>query len=148
MLRELITFEVEGQVFGLDIMAIREIRAWSPTTRLPRVPHYVAGVVNLRGTVLPVVDLAARLGWRATEATPRHAIIVTQQGAQISGWIVDSVSDIVTIDSEALQPPPPTSAGDTVVPFLEGLAAIEDRMVMVLNLAALSDGAQIQPARR
>lgn len=146
MLRELITFEVEGQVFGLDIMAIREIRAWSPTTRLPRVPSYVAGVVNLRGTVLPVIDLAARLGWRATEATPRHAIIVTQQGAQISGWIVDSVSDIVTLDSEALQPPPPTSAGDTVVPFLEGLAAIEDRMVMVLNLAALSDGAQIAEA--
>ncbi|CAM4156682.1 Purine-binding chemotaxis protein CheW [Novosphingobium lubricantis] len=146
MLRELITFEVEGQVFGLDIMAIREIRAWSPTTRLPRVPSYVAGVVNLRGTVLPVIDLAARLGWRPTEASPRHAIIVTQQGAQISGWIVDSVSDIVTLDSADLQPPPPTAAGDTVVPFLEGLAAIEDRMVMVLNLAALSDGGQIAEA--
>lgn len=146
MLRELITFEVEGQVFGLDIMAIREIRAWSPTTRLPRVPHYVAGVVNLRGTVLPVIDLAARLGWRATEATPRHAIIVTQQGAQVSGWIVDSVSDIVTLNADALQPPPPTSSGDTVVPFLEGLAAIEDRMVMVLNLAALTDGAQVAEA--
>lgn len=146
MLRELITFEVEGQVFGLDIMAIREIRAWSPTTRLPRVPSYVAGVVNLRGTVLPVIDLAARLGWRPTEASPRHAIIVTQQGAQISGWIVDSVSDIVTLDSADLQPPPPTATGDTVVPFLEGLAAIEDRMVMVLNLAALSDGGQIAEA--
>lgn len=146
MLRELITFEVEGQVFGLDIMAIREIRAWSPTTRLPRVPSYVAGVVNLRGTVLPVIDLAARLGWHATEPTPRHAIIVTQQGAQISGWIVDAVSDIVTLASDALQPPPPTSSGDTVVPFLEGLAAIEDRMVMVLNLAALSDGAEIAEA--
>jgi hypothetical protein len=59
MLRELITFQVEGQYFALDIMAIREIRAWTPATRLPRVPHYVAGVVNLRGTVLPVVDLAA-----------------------------------------------------------------------------------------
>ena len=146
MLRELITFEVEGQVFGLDIMAIREIRAWSPTTRLPRVPSYVAGVVNLRGTVLPVIDLGARLGWRETEATPRHAIIVTQQGAQISGWIVDSVSDIVTVPDNTLQPPPPTSTGDTVVPFLEGLAAIEDRMVMVLNLAALLGGAQIAEA--
>ncbi len=146
MLRELITFEVEGQVFGLDIMAIREIRAWSPTTRLPRVPSYVAGVVNLRGTVLPVIDLGARLGWRATEATPRHAIIVTQQGAQISGWIVDSVSDIVTVPDNTLQPPPPTSTGDTVVPFLEGLAAIEDRMVMVLNLAALLEAAQIAEA--
>jgi purine-binding chemotaxis protein CheW len=142
MLRELITFEVEGQVFGLNIMSIREIRAWTPTTRLPRVPHYVAGVVNLRGTVLPVIDLAARLGWRATEPTPRHAIIVTQFGAQIGGWIVDSVSDIVTVPENALQPPPPSAGHDTVVPFLEGLAAIEDRMVMVLNLSALTDGAQ------
>ncbi|WP_408586740.1 chemotaxis protein CheW [Novosphingobium sp.] len=146
MIRELITFEVEGQVFGLDIMSIREIRAWTPTTRLPRVPHYVAGVVNLRGTVLPVVDLAARLGWSATEPTPRHAIIVTQLGAQVGGWIVDSVSDIVTVPSEAMQPPPPTAGNDTVVPFLEGLAAIEDQMVMVLNLQALSDGNHLAEA--
>lgn len=62
MQREYITFEVGGQLFGIDIMAIREIRAWTPVTKLSRVPHYVAGVVNLRGTVLPVVDLAARLG--------------------------------------------------------------------------------------
>jgi purine-binding chemotaxis protein CheW len=70
MQRELITFEVGGQVFGLDIMAIREIRAWTPATRLPRVPHYVAGVVNLRGTVLPVIDLAARLGWEPPSRPP------------------------------------------------------------------------------
>ena len=137
MHRELITFEVAGQLFGMDIMAIREIRAWTPTTRLPRVPHYVAGVVNLRGTVLPVIDLAARLGWPATEPTPRHAIIVTQLGSQTNGMIVDGVSDIVTIQQEALQAPPATS-GDAIVTFLEGLAAIEDRMVMVLNLNALA----------
>ena len=146
MIRELITFEVEGQVFGLDIMSIREIRAWTPTTRLPRVPHYVAGVVNLRGTVLPVVDLAARLGWHATEPTPRHAIIVTQLGAQVGGWIVDSVSDIVTVPDQTLQAPPPGVGNDSVVPFLEGLAAIEDKMVMVLNLFALSDGAHLAAA--
>ena len=146
MIRELITFEVEGQVFGLDIMSIREIRAWTPTTRLPRVPHYVAGVVNLRGTVLPVVDLAARLGWHATEPTPRHAIIVTQLGAQVGGWIVDSVSDIVTVPDQTLQAPPPGVGNDSVVPFLEGLAAIEDKMVMVLNLLALSDGSQFAAA--
>jgi purine-binding chemotaxis protein CheW len=134
--RELITFEVEGQLFGIDIMAIREIRAWTPVTRLPRVPHYVAGVVNLRGTVLPVVDLAARLGWSPTEASPRHAIIVIQTEGQARGFIVDSVSDIVTIPQDAMQPPPATS-DVAIVPFLEGLAAIGDRMVMVLNLNAL-----------
>jgi len=137
MQRELITFEVSGQIFALDIMAIREIRAWSPVTPMPSVPHYVAGVVNLRGTVLPVIDLAARLGWPATEATPRHAIIVCQVSGQAQGLIVDSVSDIVTFDSESLQAPPSTGK-DSVVPFLEGLTAIEEQMVMILDLQALS----------
>ena len=145
MHRELITFEVEDQIFGIDIMAVREIRAWTPVTRLPHVPHYVAGVVNLRGTVLPVVDLAARLGWRATEATPRHAIIVAQIDGQARGFIVDSVSDIVTFDAEALQPAP-TTAGDCIEPFIEGLAAIDDRMVMVLNLEALGEPGEMARA--
>ena len=145
MHRQLITFEVENQVFGLDIMASREIRAWTPTTRLPHGPSYGAGVVNLRGTVLPVVDLAARLGWRATEPTSRHVIIVTEVESQFRGLIVDSVSDIVTIPVDALQPPPAT-AGDSVVPFLEGLAAIEDRMVMVIDLPKLTDNAAIAAA--
>ncbi|MDE8654424.1 chemotaxis protein CheW [Novosphingobium album (ex Liu et al. 2023)] len=142
MHRELITFEVSGQIFALDIMAIREIRAWTPVTPMPRVPHYVAGVVNLRGTVLPVIDLAARLGWGATEATPRHAIIVCQVHGQAQGLIVDSVSDIVTMQSENLQAPP-TAGQDEVVPFIEGLAAIEDRMVMVLDLPALSSSGDV-----
>ncbi|MFM5894659.1 MAG: chemotaxis protein CheW [Novosphingobium sp.] len=143
--REFITFEVGGQLFGLDIMAIREIRAWTPVTKLPRVPHYVAGVVNLRGTVLPVVDLAARLGWHETEATPRHAIIVTQVGGQARGLIVDTVSDIVTIAADALQAPPTTSI-DGVVPFIEGLAAIDDQMVMVLDLDKLSADVMVPEA--
>ena len=145
MQRELITFEVCGQHFALEIMAIREIRAWTPATRLPRVPAHIAGVVNLRGTVLPVMDLAARLGWQATEATPRHAIIVTQLEGQACGLIVDSVSDIVTLDADSLQPPPAT-ADDAIAPFLEGLAAIEDRMVMVLDLTALMGNERMENA--
>ena len=145
MARQLITFHLGTQSFGLDIMAIREIRAWTPVTRLPRVPHYVAGVVNLRGTVLPVIDLAARLGWESTEPTPRHAIIVTQLGGQACGLIVDSVSDIVTLSSGQLQPPPST-ANDSIITFLEGLAAIDDRMVMVLALGALGDSAEFGEA--
>ena len=114
-----------------------------------RVPHYVAGVVNLRGTVLPVIDLAARLGWKATEPSPRHAIIVTQMEGQACGLIVDAVSDIVTLPADALQPPPATaalSAQDAVTPFLEGLAAIGDTMVQVLNLASLGDSAKLAEA--
>lgn len=136
MQMELITCEVAGQLFGLDIMAVREIRAWTPATPLPQVPDFVAGVVNLRGTVLPVVDLAARLGWAATEATPRHAIIVVQLGGKTMGLIVDSVSDIVTLPKDSLQQPP-ASGDDDVVRFLQGLAALGERMVMVLDLDQL-----------
>jgi purine-binding chemotaxis protein CheW len=132
-------------VFGLDIMAIREIRAWTPITRLPRVPHYVAGVVNLRGAVLPIIDLAARLGWEPTEATPRHAIVVTQTDGQARGLIVEAVRDIVTITSESLQPPP-ASADGSIVSFIEGLAATDERMVMILNLQAVSSGDQLAEA--
>ena len=112
----------------------------------PSLPALLPRHLELVEACIEVVDLAARLGWRATEPTPRHAIIVTQLGAQVGGWIVDSVSDIVTVPSDALQPPPPTAGHDTVVPFLEGLAAIEDHMVMVLNLAALSDRTQMAEA--
>ena len=96
--------------------------------------------------LIPTFLLGLDLGWRATEPTPRHAIIVTQLGAQVGGWIVDSVSDIVTVPDQTLQAPPPGVGNDSVVPFLEGLAAIEDKMVMVLNLFALSDGAQFAAA--
>ena len=75
MARQLITFQLGAQSFGLDILVIREIRAWSPTTRLPHVPSYVAGVVNLRGTVLPVVDLAARLGWERVDPIDMSSLL-------------------------------------------------------------------------
>lgn len=139
---ELITCEVAGQLFGLDIMAVREIRAWTPATPLPQVPDFVAGVVNLRGTVLPVVDLAARLGWAATEATPRHAIIVVQLGGKTMGLIVDSVSDIVTLPKDSLQQAP-ASGEEDVVRFLQGLAALGERMVMVLDLEQLGGPEQL-----
>jgi len=145
MARQLITFRLGEQSFGLDIMAIREIRAWSPATRLPHVPPYVAGVVNLRGTVLPVIDLAARLGWEPANPTDRHVIIVAQVGTQLRGLIVDAVSDIVTAQDEEMQPPPATGS-DEVVPYLEGLLALEDRMVMVLDLPGLTADAALPEA--
>ena len=136
MIRKLISFEVAGQLFGLDITAIREIRAWSPVTRMPGVPAYVAGMANLRGSILPVIDLAARLGWDHAKASERHAIIVVQIGDNSCGLIVESVSDLVQLEDSTLQPPP--GIGDAAITaFIEGLAPIDERMVMVLNLAAL-----------
>jgi len=133
---ELITFGIADQLFGIDIMTIREIRAWSPVTRLPRVPEYVAGVVNLRGAVLPVIDLSVRLGWSATECTPRNPIIVTEFEGQSRGLIVHDVNDIVSLDADDLQKPDAV-ANDYIINFVEGVAPLGDDMVMVLDLTKL-----------
>ncbi|SFP72208.1 chemotaxis protein CheW [Sphingomonas rubra] len=136
MSRQLITFQLGDQVLGVDIMAIREIRAWSPATPLPNVPSYVRGVVNLRGVVLPVLDLRRRLGWGDTDPSARHVIIVVHIGSQLQGIIVDAVNDIVTIAPDQMQPLP--DVGDAEASrFLDGLATIEQRMILVLALDRL-----------
>lgn len=133
MIRQIITFQIGEQLLGVDILAIREIRAWSQTTLLPQVPDYVRGVVNLRGTVLPVIDLSARLGWGLIQPSARHVIIVVQIGHQLHGLIVDAVNDIVALPEDRLQPAPNVNE-DSAVGFLEGLAPVDGKMVMVLSL--------------
>jgi len=138
MSRQLITFEIGDRRLGIDIMAVREIRAWSPATPLPNVPPHVRGVVNLRGVVLPVLDLRQRLGWGTTDPSTRHVIIVVRIGEQLQGIIVDAVSDIVTLLPEDIQPVP--EVGEvTATAFLEGIATIEDCLIMILGLDRLAD---------
>jgi purine-binding chemotaxis protein CheW len=138
MSRQLITFEIGDRRLGIDIMAIREIRAWSPTTPLPNVPAHVRGVVNLRGVVLPVIDLSQRLGWGTTEPSARHVIIVVRIGDQLQGIVVDAVSDIVTLGAEDCQPVP--DVGDAAAAaYLEGIATLDDRLIMILALDRLSE---------
>ena len=138
MTKQLITFEIADKRLGVDIMAIREIRAWSPATPLPNVPAHVRGVVNLRGVVLPVLDLRCRLGWGDTDPTARHVIIVVRIGEQLQGLIVDAVNDIVSVAPEAMQPLP--DMGDVEASrYLDGLATIEDRMILILALDRLVD---------
>lgn len=145
MTRQLITFQLGDQILGVDIMAIREIRAWSPATPLPNVPTYVRGVVNLRGVVLPVLDLRQRLGWGMTDPTARHVIIVVRIGDQLQGIIVDAVNDIATVKPEHMQALPDVGE-NAASAFLEGLATIEDRMIMVLALDRLMDAVPLGEA--
>ncbi|SNS99894.1 purine-binding chemotaxis protein CheW [Sphingomonas laterariae] len=137
MTRQLITFHVGSQCLGVDIMATREIRAWSPTTPIPQVPAFVRGIVNLRGMVLPVIDLSARLGWGDTEPGARHVIMVLQIGDRQYGLIVDAVNDIATIDGAAVQPPPGIS-GDGQDELLEGIVSVDGEMVLILDLERLA----------
>lgn len=137
MSRQLITFQLGDQILGVDIMAIREIRAWSPATPLPNVPAHVRGVVNLRGVVLPVLDLRHRLGWGVTDPSARHVIIVVRIGDQLQGLIVDAVNDIVEVSAEEMQPLPDMDDAPAAG-FLEGLATIDHRMILILALDRLA----------
>jgi len=131
--RELISFRIGAQEFCVDIMAVREIRGWTAATALPQSPSFVRGVINLRGAVLPIVDLAARLGFENTDASDRHVIIVAQIGAQMVGLLVDAVSDILTVTDDAIQPTPDV-ASDTAKTFVRGLLAIDGRMISLVGL--------------
>ncbi|MBW8753792.1 MAG: chemotaxis protein CheW [Sphingomonadales bacterium] len=138
MSRQLITFEIGDRRLGIDIMAVREIRAWSPATPLPNVPAHVRGVVNLRGVVLPVLDLRLRLGWGTTDPSARHVIIVVRIADQLQGIIVDAVSDIVTLLPDDIQPVPDVGEVSATA-FLEGIATIDERLIMILGLDRLAD---------
>jgi purine-binding chemotaxis protein CheW len=131
--RELISFRIGAQEFCVDIMAVREIRGWTQATALPQSPDFVRGVINLRGAVLPIVDLAARLGFESSETTARHVIIVAQIGPQLIGLLVDAVSDILTVTDDLIQPTPDV-ASDTAKTFVRGLMAIEGRMISLIGL--------------
>jgi purine-binding chemotaxis protein CheW len=131
--RELISFRVGAQEFCVDIMAVREIRGWTAATALPQSPDYVRGVINLRGAVLPIVDLASRLGFASAETTARHVIIVAQIGAQQVGLLVDAVSDILTV-TDAMVQPTPEVASDSAKAFIRGLIALDGRMISLIGL--------------
>jgi purine-binding chemotaxis protein CheW len=131
--RELISFRIGAQEFCVDIMEVREIRGWTPATALPQAPAFVRGVINLRGAVLPIVDLGARLGLGAADPTARHVIIVAQVQNQVVGLLVDAVSDILTVTDDMIQPTPDV-ASEMVRTFVRGLLAIEGRMVSFISL--------------
>jgi len=134
--RELIAFAVGKQEFCIDVMAVREIRGWTPATVLPHSQPFVRGVINLRGAVLPIMDLAVRLGFPPAEAMGRHVIIVVQVGSQIVGLLVDAVSDILTVsDTEILSPP--DVASDMAKRFVSGLLAMDGRMLSILSVESV-----------
>jgi purine-binding chemotaxis protein CheW len=138
--REYITFRIGSQYFCVDIMSVREIRGWTPATALPRAPGFVRGVINLRGVVLPVIDLAERLGFTPAVPTPRHVIIVAQTGRQIVGLLVDAVSDIIAQPADKVQPTPDVGS-DTAKSFVLGVMAIDDRMVSLIALDSVMPSA-------
>lgn len=134
--RELIAFRIGEQEFCVDITTVREIRGFVPATPLPHAPAYVNGVINLRGTVLPVIDLGLRMGLSKIEPTARSVIVVARIENQLFGLLVDAVSDILTVTDEAIQPTP-NVASELAQSFVRGVIALEGRMISLIAADAI-----------
>ncbi len=135
---EIIAFRLHDQEFCVKTTSIREIRGWAPSTPIPHSPPEMVGVMNLRGTVIPIIDLAYKLGMPRTEANERSAIVVTELHEKVVGMLVDRVSDILTVNGSEIQPVPEISASfDTG--FSEGIITSDNGMICFLNLTRMFD---------
>ncbi|MDH7809478.1 MULTISPECIES: chemotaxis protein CheW [unclassified Rhizobium] len=130
---EIIAFRLHDQEFCVRTTTIREIRGWGPATSIPHAPADVIGVMNLRGTVIPIIDLANKLGMRSTDPTPRSAIVVAEVHGMAMGLVVDRVSDILTIPFSLLQPVPEISV-PSGMKYADGIIAQPEGMICFLNL--------------
>jgi purine-binding chemotaxis protein CheW len=137
---QVLTFSLGAEDFGVDILGVKEIRGWTPVTRLPHVPPHVLGVLNLRGSIVPILDLRVRFSMPAAEFTALTVIIVvavrTATTVREFGLVVDAVSDVLDIDAGNLKEPP-VLGGAATMDFIRGLAIVAERMLILLDVEAL-----------
>lgn len=144
---EFISLIVGEQSFCIEIDRIREIRRWEPITMLPHSPDFVLGVVNLRGLVIPIVDLAIKLGFGAIQPTKRNVIIITSFEGMMVGFLVDAVSEILTVVRDEVKEAPKLRTGSInhlirgVISNGESMTRVIDLDVMLENPGALNDAA-------
>ncbi|MGJ4930002.1 chemotaxis protein CheW [Bradyrhizobium sp. HKCCYLS2038] len=134
--QQFITFTLGEEEYGIDIMVVREIKGWTETTMIPNAPSHVRGVINLRGIIVPIFDLRARFGTGVTVPTNMHVVIIVAAGTRTVGLLVDTVSDIISVDPKEIREVPDMGM-PTEDQFLEGLVAIQDRMVTLVSLSGL-----------
>lgn len=131
---QLVVFELAGESYGLEISEVREIIAVPPITVIPRAPAFVEGVINLRGRVVPIVDLRGCFGLPKTERTRSTRVIVASVGEHTLGMVADAVSQVLTVDRADIEAPNPTLV-DTRTAYVKGIAKADGRMIVWADLA-------------
>lgn len=135
-MNQFLTFRLGEEEYGIDILKVQEIRGYSAITHIPNAPPHVKGIINLRGTVVPVVDLRAKFSMDAVEYTKFTVIVVAMVGEKIAGLIVDAVSDVLNIAANDVRPAPDLGARcDTR--FIRGVASISSRLAVLLEIDRL-----------
>jgi len=135
-----LSFTLDNEEYGVDILRVQEIRSWEPVSRIPNVPHYEKGVVNLRGSIVPIIDLREKLGIKFTDYTLLTVVVVLQTNdnnkTRTMGVVVDSVSDVINLDKTKIQDAPDFGA-KVSNEFINGLVSVNDRMVILLDVDKL-----------
>ena len=138
-----LTFKIGAEEYGLEILKVQEIIKMMDITKVPRVPEFVRGVINLRGKVIPIVDLRKRFGLSSREHDKHTRIIVIEINNMIVGFVVDSVSEVLRIPASTVEPPPPVVAG-LESEYISGVGKLEDRLLILLDLDRLLSRADIE----
>jgi purine-binding chemotaxis protein CheW len=133
---ELLSVRIGAQEFAMDIRSIREIRGWSASTHLPHAPSYIKGMINLRGTVLVVIDLAERLGLPPQEPNAASVVVVVEDGDKTAGLLVDAVCDIITVTDDMRQAIPETGSKGPRE-FIKGLIMLDSRIISTVSIPAI-----------
>ena len=135
-LMQLVTFSIGEEEFGVDILKVQEIIRMMEITRVPRAPEFVEGVINLRGKVIPIIDLRRRFGLEARSHDKNTRIIVIEINGMIVGFVVDSVSEVLRIPASTVEPPPSIMSG-IESEYISGVGKLEDRLLIMLDLDKL-----------
>lgn len=143
---QVVSFTIGGEQYGVDINAVREIKGWTKITPLPNQHEYVRGVLNLRGAMVPIIDLRCRFDDGLTQVTPAHVVIVVQIGGKLLGILADKVLDIVSIDADDIKAVPNVTQ-DEQVALLSGLTTTEGATLALINLENLSQNVSRPQAR-
>ncbi len=135
--QQYLTFMLGGEVFAIGILAIKEIIEYGNLTEVPMMPDYIRGVINLRGSVVPVVDLSARFGRKGTELTRRTCIVIievaSEQEKQVIGVVVDAVNEVLEIPADQIEPPPAFGA-KIRTDFIRGMGKVGGKFVIIMNV--------------
>jgi purine-binding chemotaxis protein CheW len=134
--KELLTFALGSEEYGIDILKVQEIRGYEKVTHIVNSPAFIKGVINLRGTIVPIIDLRLKFALGSAEYTAFTVVIILNVSNRVVGVVVDSVSDVICLDPDEIREAPPMSS-DLDTRFIQGLATLNERMVILMDIEAL-----------
>jgi len=134
---QLVSFELEGEEYGVAVLSVREIIRMAAITRMPNMPHYVEGIINLRGIVVPIISLSRRFGLTGRENDRQSRIVVMEIGAGLTGFVVDAVAEVIRISASEIQPPPAITQDSAAQDCVCGVINRGERLLIVLDLLRL-----------